>query len=91
MKGLKITLLMMMTVVCSHAFAQDTLKVVQFSGKITDKSGAELLYTNVAVKGTSRGTVSDIDGFFSLPVRESETVLFSRIGYEFLEYKILCL
>lgn len=88
MKGLKISFLILLSLVCSQAFAQDSLNVVQFSGKITDKNGAKLLYTNVAVKGTSRGTISDIDGFFSLPVRESETVLFSRIGYELFEYKV---
>lgn len=88
MKGLKYTFLMLLSLICFQAIAQDTLDVVQFSGKITDEFGAELLYTNVAVKGTSRGTVSDIDGFFSLPVRESETVLFSRIGYERLEYQV---
>ncbi len=68
--------------------AQDSVKVIQFSGRITDVSGTKLLYTNIAVKGTARGTVSDIDGFFSLPVRESETVQFTRIGYHLEEFTI---
>ena len=68
--------------------AQDNLNVIQFSGRITDEAGAKLLYTNIAVKGTSRGTVSDIDGFFSFPVREGETVQFTRIGYHLLEFTI---
>lgn len=65
--------------------------MVQFSGRVisTDDGKIErLIYTNIAVKGTSRGTTSDIDGFFSLPVREGETVVFSRIGYERKEFKV---
>lgn len=62
-------------------YAQDEVKVVQFSGRVIGENGSNLIYTNIAVKGTSRGTVSDIDGFFSLPVRVNETIQFSRIGY----------
>ena len=67
---------------------QDDVKVVQFSGRtieMTDNGIQNLIYTNIAVKGTPRGTTSDIDGFFSLPVREGETVLYSRVGYETAE------
>ncbi len=71
--------------------AQDQLKVVQFSGRVISLEKGKinrLMYTNIAVKGTSRGTTSDIDGFFSIPVRENETMLFSRIGYITTEYVI---
>ena len=67
--------------------AQD-LKVVQFSGRVLGEKDNNLIYTNIAVKGTSRGTVSDIDGFFSLPVRENEVIQFSRIGYILKEFTI---
>lgn len=70
---------------------QDSVKVVQFSGRViaVHKGKIEpLILTNIAVKGTARGTNSDIDGFFSLPVREGESVLFSRIGYETKEFAI---
>ena len=72
----------------SNVLAQDSLDVIQFSGRVIDESGQQLLYTNIAVKGTSRGTVSDIDGFFSLPVKESETVQFIRLGYKLEEFTI---
>lgn len=70
---------------------QEEVKVVQFSGRVIsmeDDKISKLIYTNVAVKGTSRGTVSDIDGFFSLPVRTGESVIVSRIGYGEKEVKI---
>lgn len=66
----------------------DSLKVVQFSGRVIsfeDNKLQRLIYTNIAVKGTPRGTNSDIDGFFSLAVREGETVIFSNMGYQTTE------
>lgn len=69
-------------------YSQESDKVVQFSGIVLNEKGLVPLYTNIAVKGTSRGTILEIDGFFSLPVRENEVVQFSRIGYELLEVQI---
>ena len=69
-------------------WSQETEKVVQFSGIVLNEKGLVPLYTNIAVKGTTRGTILEIDGFFSLPVREKEIIQFSRIGYELLEVTI---
>ena len=88
MKSLYTSLIFLSLFFLSEISAQDTLNVVQFSGIVTDEEGRELIYTNIAVKGTSRGTVSDIDGFFSLPVREKEVVQFSRIGYGLVEFEV---
>jgi len=65
----------------AFCFAQDSSRVVQLSGQIIDNNGQVPLYTNIAVKGTSRGTVCRIDGFYSLPVRTGETIIYTRIGY----------
>jgi len=67
---------------------QDSSRVVQLSGQIVDEKGNVPLYTNIAVKGTSRGTVCRIDGFYSLPVRVGEQIIYSRIGYEDQEYTV---
>ncbi len=66
-------------------------EVVQFSGRVvtTENNKIEkLIYANVAVKDSPRGTTTGIDGFFSLAVAEGETVIFSTIGYETQEYLI---
>jgi len=81
-------LFLFLSLVTLSLVAQDERKVIQLSGQITNESGAVPLYTNIAVKGTSRGTVCRIDGFYSLPVREDEVIQFSRIGYELLEYRV---
>lgn len=77
------------------AFAQmpiDESKVIQFSGAVitADETGdmVPLPYTNVAVKGTRRGAVSDQEGFFSFAALKGETISFSRIGYKTVEYQI---
>lgn len=65
--------------------------VVQLSGVVVTEEGKEVIvlpYTNVAVKGTSRGTITEMDGFFSIVVVKGETVVFSRIGYKNEQYII---
>lgn len=85
MKSIRIPFfLLALMLISGISFGQDNQKVVQLSGQIYGVENGDttvLIYTNVAVKGTSRGTVSDIDGFFSIPVKEEETIQFSRIGY----------
>jgi len=91
-KYLLISLLML---ILGTTYAQrgvDSIKVVQFSGLVVteDEEGdvVPLPYTNVAVKGTSRGTVSEINGFFSIAGRVGETIVFSHLGYQTVEYEI---
>ncbi len=52
------------------------------TGKVTDESGNALPGVNIFVKGTTIGTVSDVDGNFNLSVPDdAEVVVFSFIGY----------
>lgn len=67
----------------------DSLKAIQLSGVVvTEDEGAvvPLPYVNIYVKGTTRGTFSGNDGFFSLVVRKGETVVFSTVGFKTVEY-----
>lgn len=67
-----------------HLSAQtkDTRKVIQFSGVIvTGDSLMALPFVNVTVKGTRRGTYTDVFGFFSFAALESDTIIFSSLGY----------
>ncbi len=74
------------------ATVQDSIMPIQFSGIVVteDEYGepTPLPYVNVAILGTSRGTVSDFDGFFSIVALEGDTVVFSRIGYKTVEFTI---
>ncbi|MBD8491309.1 TonB-dependent receptor [Echinicola sp. CAU 1574] len=51
------------------------------SGKITDEQGAPLPGATIRVKGTSLGTVTDLDGNFSIEVAEGGVLQVSYVGY----------
>lgn len=56
---------------------------VTVQGKVKDFNGEELVGVNVAVKGTSLGTVTNVTGDFQISVPTGNDVLvFSYIGYE---------
>lgn len=60
------------------AYAQD-LKV---SGKVTDASnGSPMIGATIYVKGTTTGTVSDLDGNYAINVKKQATLVFSSVGY----------
>ncbi len=64
--------------ITSQAWSQLTV-----TGKVTDAGTSEpLIGVNILVKGTSQGTVTDIDGAYELELKEgTETLVFSFIGY----------
>lgn len=69
----------------------DSVEVIQFSGMVvTEEEGmiVPLPYTNVAIEGTARGTISTTTGFFSLAGLIGEKVVFSHIGYGDVEFMI---
>lgn len=60
------------------------------TGKVTDgETGEPLPGVNILAKGTSNGTISDIDGSYTLTVEDQVTTLiFSSIGYLSQEIEI---
>lgn len=51
-------------------------------GSIKDADGSPLIGVNIMLKGTSEGTISDIDGNFSIEASVGQTIIVSYIGYE---------
>lgn len=65
------------------SFAQERI-----SGKVTSASDNQSIPgVNVVVKGTSSGTITDIDGNYSLQVTDG-VLIFSYVGYESQEISI---
>lgn len=50
-------------------------------GVITDATGQPVIGANVVEKGTTNGTITDLDGNFSLEVPRGSTLQISYIGY----------
>lgn len=63
--------------------------LLDVSGKVTDENGDGLPGVNVIEKGTTNGTTTDINGMFSLGVRDENSILvFSFIGYAAQEVRV---
>jgi len=59
------------------------------TGTVTDAdSGDPLIGVNVLVKGTARGTITDLDGFYSIDADNGDVIVFSYTGYKDLEVSI---
>ncbi|MBR4755898.1 MAG: carboxypeptidase-like regulatory domain-containing protein, partial [Bacteroidales bacterium] len=72
-----ITALLVFLAIGIQAFAQSSV-----SGKVTDKSGEPLVGVNVLVKGTSNGTMTDLDGNYTLSnLKPGAVLVFSSIGF----------
>ena len=71
------------TITGSNASSSSTQALQQstrISGKIVDKNGEAIIGANVIEKGTSNGTITNIDGRFELTVQK-KTIVVSYIGY----------
>lgn len=65
--------------------AQQTQRV---KGNVVDGAGEPLIGVNVAVKGVPVGTITDIDGNYSLQVSPDATLVFSFIGFKTIEVPV---
>ena len=59
------------------AFAQSTI-----TGQVKDATGEPVIGASVLINGTSNGTVTDLDGNFSISVQPGATLTISYIGFQ---------
>ena len=64
--------------------AQQTRTV---SGQVVDSNGESIIGANIVEKGTANGTITDMDGKFSLKTAPNATLVISYIGYKTIEMK----
>lgn len=67
---------------------EETLQQKEIKGKVLDNAGEALIGVSVLEKGTTNGTVTDLDGNFSLKVKEGATLVISYVGYSPQEVKV---
>lgn len=58
------------------------------TGTVVDAAGIPIIGANVMIKGTTNGTVTDLDGRFSLEASDNEILEVSYIGYSNYETQI---
>ena len=75
----KVLLLSALLMMCTFAFAQQGT----VTGKVIDDLGEPVIGANVVVKGTTTGVITDVDGNFSLTVKDlkKDVISVSFVGY----------
>lgn len=66
-----------------NCMAQNVIK-----GSVNDGSGEPLPGVSVAVKGTTSGTITDLDGKFSINARNNDVLIFSYVGMNTQDIKV---
>ena len=67
------------------AMAQQTV----LTGKVTDSSSGEALPgVSIVVKGTTNGTITNMDGIYNLNAKKGDVLQFSFVGYKTQEVAI---
>ena len=69
--------MLLLTVMPICAFAQN----VTVKGQVKDDAGEPLALVSIAEPGTSNGTVTDLEGNYSISVASDATLQFSFMGY----------
>ncbi|WP_158858748.1 SusC/RagA family TonB-linked outer membrane protein [Lunatibacter salilacus] len=75
----KKVLLFFLALLCAGiSFGQET----SITGNVVDSNGEPIPGVSIVISGTSRGTVTDLDGNFMLNALPTASLIFSYIGYE---------
>lgn len=53
----------------------------QINGRVVDEENEPLPGVSVSVKGTSTGTITDLDGLYAITVKSEDVLVFSFIGF----------
>lgn len=63
-------------------------QVIHLQGKITDENNKPLIGVTIQVKGAHVGTVSDVNGEFSMSLPDSAVLVVSYVGYQTQEVPV---
>jgi TonB-dependent starch-binding outer membrane protein SusC len=76
---LKSLFILLLLIIVQYSFAQQKT----ISGKVTDQKSSESLPgVTIMVVGTTTGTVTDLDGNYSIAVKNGDVLEFSYVGYK---------
>ena len=85
MKKIRIFMLLLLTVWVSIVFAQERL----ISGQVTSMdTGAPLQGINITLKGSKSGTLTDIDGKYTIKASSGQILVFAAIGFKEKQVKV---
>ena len=67
----------------SYVLAQSAV-----TGKVTDENGEGIPGANIVIKGTSNGTITDINGDFALNASSDDVLVVTYVGYSTIEIAV---
>ena len=76
MKKSRLVILLFALVMSIASFAQKQ----SFSGTVMDSNGDPVIGASVVLKGTSVGSITDLDGHFTINVEPGQTLTISFVG-----------
>ena len=71
-----VAVFLVMCLLSAHTYAQ-----TQISGTVKEQGGGGLVGVNVLVKGTSTGTMTDVNGGYTIAASPTDVLVFSFVGY----------
>ena len=79
----KLLIILLMLLAGKDLRAQVSRALIQFSGVVVANDSLQPIpYTNVMIKNTNRGTLTDYYGFFSFVAMKGDTIEFNYLGYK---------
>lgn len=70
------------------AIRRDTLDKIIVRGGVNDERGEPLIGTNVLIKNTTNGTITDVDGNYIITAGKKDILIFSFVGYDTVEIPV---
>jgi len=67
---------------------EELISQITVSGRVIDDSGETLPGATVQVKGTSIGTITDVNGLYSIVAEEQDVLVFSFVGFKTMEVPV---
>lgn len=84
----KIFLIIMLGVITLSSSMHAQSGTITVKGNVKDSNGEPIISGSVVVKGTTTGTVTDLDGNYELKAPENGTLVFSYVGFTSQEIQI---
>lgn len=75
---------LLVALLSTTTYAQEKL----VKGKITDESGFPVPGASLLIKGTTKGTTTDMDGNFTISAKPDDIIVFTYLGYKTIEEKV---
>ena len=74
---MRLSLIFLLSIIHYNLFAQEK----NINGKVSDENNEGLPGATIIIKGTTKLTVSDINGYYELKVQNNDTITISFSGY----------